>query len=179
MYRSDVGYVYGTHVIAGMLLLNLSPEQSFITLANILNRPLPLAYFTQDEGATSRGYKLFLKAFQYKLPQLHRHLHENLDIHPSVYLEPMLLTLFSLNCSVDITSRIWDVYAFEGDSFLIRVAVAVLTRLESRLYGNREEVLKVIGWNSKSWDLGNEDEFMLVVRAAGKEDTDTNGVGHV
>lgn len=69
MYRSDVGYVYGTHVsilpskcsfaltnpslqaVAGTLLLNQSPEQAFITLANMLNRPLPLAFFTQDEGA--------------------------------------------------------------------------------------------------------------------------------
>ncbi|KAI5795083.1 rab-GTPase-TBC domain-containing protein [Geopyxis carbonaria] len=177
MYRSDVGYVYGTHVVAGLLLLNLSADQAFVTLANILNRPLPLAFFTQDEGAMSRAYGLFLKAFQYKLPSLHRHMHINLGLDPMYYLEPMFLTLFSLHCPVDITSRIWDVYAFEGDSFLVRCAVAVLTVLESKLYGDRNEVLSVLGWNAKPWALGKEDEFMTIVRSAGKEEKEKGPAG--
>lgn len=49
MYRSDVGYVYGTHVIAAILLLNLSPPKAFTALCNMLNRPVPLAFYTQDE----------------------------------------------------------------------------------------------------------------------------------
>ncbi|CUS11672.1 unnamed protein product, partial [Tuber aestivum] len=51
MFRSNVGYVFGTHVVAGLLLLNLSPEKSFTTLVNLPNCPLPLAFYTQDEGA--------------------------------------------------------------------------------------------------------------------------------
>ena len=39
--------------VAGMLLLNQSAEQAFVTLANMLNRPLPLAFFTQDDGAVT------------------------------------------------------------------------------------------------------------------------------
>lgn len=45
-----------TKVVAGMLLFNLPADQAFIALANILNRPLPLAFFTQDEGAVSHSY---------------------------------------------------------------------------------------------------------------------------
>ncbi|KAL7274845.1 hypothetical protein RUND412_002229 [Rhizina undulata] len=171
MYRSDVGYVYGTHTVAGLLLLNLTPEQAFVTLANLLNRPLPLAFYTQDEGAMSRVYNLFLKAFKYKLPSLHQHINQTLRLPPSAYLEPMFLTLFSLHCPLDLTARIWDVYSFEGDSFLVRTAVGVLTVLESRLYGNREEVLKVLGWGAPKWELGTEDVFMQVVRDAGKEES--------
>ncbi|KAA8900835.1 rab-GTPase-TBC domain-containing protein [Sphaerosporella brunnea] len=177
MYRSDVGYVYGTHTVAAMLLLNQSPEQAFLTLANMLNRPLPLSFFTQDEGAISRSYALFLKAFQYKLPSLHKHIHQNLRLQPNLYLEPMFLTLFSLHCPVDITSRIWDIYSFEGDSFLVRTAVGIMTVLESKLYGSRDEVLKILGWNAGILPLGKEDEFMAVVRSAGKEEVDKPAEG--
>ncbi|RPA92074.1 hypothetical protein L873DRAFT_1711374 [Choiromyces venosus 120613-1] len=170
MYRSDVGYVFGTHVVAGLLLLNLSPEQSFITLVNLLNRPLPLAFYTQDEGAMSRVYNLFLKAFRYKLPSLYQHIHVILNLPPPMYLEAMFLTLFTLHCPIDIASRIWDIYSFEGDEFLVRTAIAVMTVLESRLYGDAEEVVGLLGWNVKrGWDLGKEDEFMAIVRSAGKE----------
>jgi len=170
MYRSDVGYVYGTHVVAALLLLNQSSEQAFVTLANMLNRPMPLAFFTQDQSAMSRSYNLFVKAFQYKLPSLYRHVHLNLRIDPVLYLEPMFLTLFSLHCPVDVTSRIWDVYAFEGDSFLVRTAIGILMALESKLYGDRNEVLRILGWNTNTWPLGKDDEFMNIVRSAGKEE---------
>ncbi|PWW73717.1 hypothetical protein C7212DRAFT_359559 [Tuber magnatum] len=171
MYRSDVGYVFGTHVVAGLLLLNLSPEQSFITLVNLLNRPLPLAFYTQDESAMSRVYNLFLKAFRYKLPSLYQHIHVILGLPPSMYLEAMFLTLFTLHCPIDIASRIWDIYSFEGDAFLVRTAVAVMTVLESRLYGDAKEVVSLLGWNVKRrWELGKEDEFIAIVRFAGKEE---------
>lgn len=40
-------------VIAGVLLLNHSPVKAFVSLVNILNRPVPLAFYTQDETAVS------------------------------------------------------------------------------------------------------------------------------
>lgn len=171
MYRSDVGYVYGTHTIGGLLLLNLSPCESFTTLVNLLNRPLPLAFFTQDSGAMSRVYNLFLKAFKYKLPSLHQHISVVLNLQPAQYLESMFLTIFSLHCPLEVVCRIWDVYGFEGDAFLVRCAVGVLTVLESKLYGSGEEVVKLLGWQGSKvrWSLGDEDTFMEAVRGAGKE----------
>lgn len=55
---------------------------------------------------------------------------------------------------------------FEGDEVLIKVAVAVMMKLEGKLYGPREEILSVLGWwNEKTWDLGGEDEFVGLVRS--------------
>lgn len=171
MYRSDVGYVYGTHTVAGLLLLNLSPEQAFMALVNLLNRPLPLAFYTQDSGAMSRVYNLFLKAFKYKLPSLYQHINVILCIPPHEYLEAMFLTLFSLHAPLEITSRIWDVYGFEGDTFLVRCAIGVMSVLESRLYGSRDEILGTLAWGARTkWELGSEDVFMDAVRSAGKEE---------
>lgn len=93
-----------------------------------------------------------------------------LALPPPAYLEAMFSTLFSLHIPLDITSRIWDVYAFEGDAFLVRTAIGVLTALESRLYGSRDEVVALLGWRAGVWGLGKEDDFLAVVRDAGKEE---------
>jgi hypothetical protein len=84
----------------------------------------------------------------------------------------MLRSIFcSQKFGMDIASRIWDVYAFEGDKALVRAAVGVLARLEGRLYGNKQEILDVLGSSaSGAWDLGPEDEFMAIVREMGKVD---------
>ncbi|KAF8451524.1 hypothetical protein BGX38DRAFT_1091667 [Terfezia claveryi] len=172
MYRSDVGYVYGTHVIAGLLLLNMSPVKAFISLVNILNRPVPLAFYTQDEANMSKVYTLFLRAFQYKLPSLFNHIHVTLSLPPPAYLEAMFSTVFALHCPLDIISRLWDVYILEGDTFLVRTALGVLTALEPQLYGTREEVVKLLGWRARTWKLGQEDDFLEIVRSAGKEEAE-------
>ncbi|KAF2435105.1 hypothetical protein EJ08DRAFT_580805 [Tothia fuscella] len=173
MYRSDVGYVYGTHFITGLLILNLTTPNSFITLANILNRPLPASFLTSDTPSKNRTYDLVLKNLEYKIPNLHAHLTlPATDLHPSEYLDPMFHSLFcSQKFGMDIASRIWDVYIFEGDKALVRAAVGTLAKLEGRLYGNKREILDVLGSSvNGQWDLGPEDEFMQLVRDMGKVD---------
>ncbi|KAF3912215.1 Drainin [Orbilia brochopaga] len=178
VYRKDVGYIFGLHVIAANLLLNLSAPDTFQTLANLLNRQLPLSFYTQDEQQITNIYNAFLRTFQYKLPSLYQHIHVKLQLPPPLYLEAMFTTLFTLHVPIDIVSRLWDVYAFEGDAFLIRTAVAVLTILEGRLYGTAEEVVALLGWEGTGcmdkgeWRLGKEDEFMAKVRGAGKVEVD-------
>ena len=75
---------------------------------------------------------------------------------------------------VEAVARVWDVMVFDGDSVIIRTAVAVLGALEAKLYGGEDEVLGVVGWGggrgSGAWDVGMEDDFMSKVRAAGKEE---------
>jgi hypothetical protein len=172
MYRSDVGYVYGTHLIAALLLLNLPTSSAFITLANLFNRPLPMAFLVHDPGAMSRAYELVLRTLKYKIPKLYEHLNKTLALAPEEYLDPMFRTLFCARMSPDLSSRIWDVYAFEGDKALVRATVGILSRLEGRLYGTRDEVLDILGWNpTPAWDLGTEDDFMKAVRSAGKADS--------
>lgn len=75
---------------------------------------------------------------------------------------------------VETSSRVWDVMVFDGDGVIIRTAVALLSALESKLYGGQAEVLNVLGWRGGSgkgsWDVGSEEDFMTRVRSAGKEE---------
>jgi len=64
---------------------------------------------------------------------------------------------------LDILSRIWDIYAFEGEWVLLHAAVAVLWHFEAKLYVEKAEVLKTLA--SEDWDLGKEELFMKKLRS--------------
>ncbi|KAK5719974.1 hypothetical protein LTR15_007247 [Elasticomyces elasticus] len=176
MYRHDVGYVYGTHLVAATLCLHMRAGDAFVVLANVLNRPVPLAFLVHDKAAMSSAYELVLSTLKYKCTKLHSHLTcAATDLKPEDYLDPIFRCLFAYNLPPEHVSRIWDIYAFEGDKVLVRAAVAVLGRLESKLYGSKEEVLDLLSWrNEKRWEVGTEEDFVKAVRDAGK--VDANGV---
>lgn len=167
-YRPDIGYKSGLHYLAATFLMNLTPLESFTALASTLNHSLCQAIYVRDESMLTSYYTSFLKVLNTKLPSLYNHFKE-IRLPPSAYLEPMLTTLYSQHVSIDITSRIWDIMFFEGDSFLLRVALGVLIKYEHKLYGTQEEVLKVLGWDAARLDVGDEDDFILIVRNALKQ----------
>ncbi|KAL8757566.1 MAG: hypothetical protein Q9199_002137, partial [Rusavskia elegans] len=113
MYRSDVGYSHGTHLLGALLLLNLpSGAAAFVSLANLLNRPLPLAFLTGDPAACAKAYSLVFALLENKYPRLHTHLFDRdqgLNIHPHAIFEPMMRTLFlgpGEGLGVEVASRV-------------------------------------------------------------------------
>lgn len=88
----------------------------------------------------------------------------------------MIRTLFlgpGEGLGIEIASRVWDIMMFDGDAAVVRAAVAVLGGLEGKLYGNREEVLRLLGWGGMGWVRcggGRVDDFMRGLRSVGKEE---------
>lgn len=175
-------------LIAALLSLTFpTPTRTFLALANLLNRPLPLAFLTGDPTSIQKAYTLTLSLLSTKLPRLHAHLFSRaspdpsahssssgLSLSPNEVFEPMMRTLFlapSQGLGVEIASRVWDVMMLDGDTVVVRTTVAVLAALESRLYGSRDEVLGILGWSgSAGLNVGAAEEFMGRVRSAGKEE---------
>lgn len=113
-----------------------------------------------------------------KSPSLHEHLTATLgELEPGLYLYSMLASLFTTSLPIDEVARLWDVYAFEGDTVLVRAAVACLLNKEMALLGSRTEsgikdILRGSGLGDKKQaegPLDMEDHFMMSVREAGKE----------
>lgn len=69
---------------------------------------------------------------------------------------------------IEAAVRVWDVMVFEGDGLVIRAVVGVLEGLEGSLYGGRDEVLGVMGWEGR-WGAPAVESLMTRVRGAGKE----------
>lgn len=179
MYRHDVGYVYGTHLIAGIVCLLLPAPEAFVLLANMLNRPLPLAFLVHDQHGMCRAYNLTLQTLKYKFTRLHDHLtSDSLGLRAEDYLDPLFRCLFAYNLPPETVMRLWDVFVFEGDRALIRAAVGVLGILEPRMYGSKEEILGLVGWRCEErWEVGGEEEVLRAVREAGKVDVESGKGG--
>ncbi|KAL2264152.1 hypothetical protein VTK26DRAFT_1270 [Humicola hyalothermophila] len=179
MYRSDIGYVPGCNTIAALLLLNLpTPTDAFISLANVLNRPLPLSFYASDAAAKSSAYNLLLHTLSQKCPNLHEHLTKLPDHDPNLYINDIFTGLFTRHLALDEVTRLWDVYVFEGDSLLIRAGVALLAQKEMALLGSKSiaEIQTILGiapdGTAKSprvlGSSGDEERWMQAVKEAGK-----------
>jgi hypothetical protein len=165
-YRPDISHKEdGIHHIAALLLLNLSAPQTFITLSNLLNRPLPLSFLVHDPNAIHAAYSTTLHALSKKSTSLAKRL-EGLRVEPRDYLYHMFSSLFCGRLGVEHAVRVMDVYVIESDKIPPRVAVAILLVLEgSCMEGDKASVEKVLC--EKKIDL-DVDEFMAKVYEAGK-----------
>ncbi|OBT79704.1 hypothetical protein VF21_01434 [Pseudogymnoascus sp. 05NY08] len=149
MYRSDVGYVAGLSTATALLLLNFpTPAAAFCALANLLNRPLPLSFHTHDHGAMSRIHSLVLETLSAKFPRLYKHLCLTIQIdqQPGPCVNPIFSSLFTKQLSLDVITRLWDIWVFEGDAVLVRAMVALIGSLETKFYGvtSAREVLAIL-----------------------------------
>jgi hypothetical protein len=93
----------------------------------------------------------------------------------------MFTSLFTDNLALDEAARLWDVYVFEGDSILVRAAVALLVQKEMDLLAAKTvaEVKAVLQTGTADGSSatkkpvvlagpGQEDRWIRAVREAGK-----------
>ncbi|KFY43602.1 hypothetical protein V494_01902 [Pseudogymnoascus sp. VKM F-4513 (FW-928)] len=169
MYRSDVGYVDGLSTATALLLLNFpTPAAAFCALANLLNRPLPLSFHTHDHGAMSRIHTLVLETLSAKFPRLYAHLCSTIQIdqQPGPCLNATFSSLLTKQLNLDVITRLWDIWVFEGDAVLVRAMVALIGSLETKFYGatSAREVLAILNDST----VEGEEDFILALRDAGR-----------
>ena len=158
-----------------------TPAAAFVALANILNRSLPLSFYVDDAGAKGSAYNLLLQTLARKSPNLHKHLTELPDHDVDAYMGRVFTSLFTDCLALDEATRLWDVYVFEGDSILVRAAVALLVENEMTLFGAKslDEVSVVLGTVTAGPDGGEkkqrvvsgngaDNRWISAVREAGK-----------
>jgi hypothetical protein len=164
-YRPDVDTTTGVYHIAALFLLNMSAAESFVTLSNLLNRPLPLSFLVRDQTAMHAAYGTTLSALLKKNHSLSQRL-ANLRVEPHDYLFSMFNSLFCDRLSIEHAARVMDVYAIEGDKIPTRVALGILGVLEgSCMIGDAAEVAKAL---REKEIRETPDEFMGKVYEAGK-----------
>jgi len=139
-YRPDLGYVQGMSFIAAILLLNLDEADAFIVFANLVNRPLLAAFYRVDTAAMSQNYSIFSAHLASHLPRLARHF-ARAGLRPDLYMVDWVMTLFSKAAPLDITCRIWDLLIRDGEGFLFRAALGVLSLYQDQLLKETDFVL--------------------------------------
>lgn len=133
-YRPDIGYVQGMSYLAAILLLYLDDYTAFTCLANLLNRPVHMAFYKM-EGELQQYISLFETIFKRSLPDLFNHF-EAIGLTSDMYLLDWFLTIFSKSLPLDTATRLWDVYIFEGQSFFFRAAIGILKYAQTTILKN-------------------------------------------
>lgn len=100
----------------------------------------------------------------------------------------MFRTVFANGLDLDRLCRVWDIWIFENDRYLVRTAVALLGAMQTQIFDvqgdihlRRRNIQEMLGWGpfnrdgSGYWKLdtpgGDGDSFVEDVRAAGRLDT--------
>ena len=85
-------------------------------------------------------YDTFTTHLASHLPALAAHF-TRLALRPDLYLLDWLMTLFSRCLPLDVTCRIWDLIARDGETFLIKASLGTLALYEERLLAETDFVL--------------------------------------
>lgn len=131
-YRPDVGYVQGSASMAAMLLLNMEELQVFISLSNLSNRPYRRAFSRGDHPTMLRYFGAFQVILQEFLPRLFLHF-QSAGVTPDLYLLDWILSLYLKPLPLEVSCRVWDVYLRDGEDFLFRTALGILSLHQNAL----------------------------------------------
>ncbi|KAG1754903.1 rab-GTPase-TBC domain-containing protein [Suillus paluster] len=152
--RADegLGYVHGTAKIAGMILLNMKPQQGFVVMRNLLERHCMRSLYgsVAANDDVSAADWIFDTLLADCMPKIYFNFKQH-QISPDAYLPAWLVPLFLDHLPFEACARLWDVLLLEGDSFLFRAALAVLAVLEPRLFfPDRQELLDLLRGENKA-----------------------------
>uniref|UniRef100_A0A158R5Q7 Rab-GAP TBC domain-containing protein n=1 Tax=Syphacia muris TaxID=451379 RepID=A0A158R5Q7_9BILA len=131
-YRPDVGYVQSMSFVAAVLVLQMEPYEAFIAFANLLNRPLMLAFYRLRQPQMTVYFIAYDQYFDQELHTLHAHFDE-LDVRPDLYLIEWVYTLYAKSLPFDVTCRVWDMFLRDGEEFLFKTALGILRLYERQL----------------------------------------------
>ncbi|KAJ2372085.1 hypothetical protein IW150_004294, partial [Coemansia sp. RSA 2607] len=140
LYDAEVGYCQGLAFVVGPLLLNMPDGEAFAVLARLM-----FTYGLRGHFLPAMD-DLRLRLFQFEhvlrdtLPRLARHF-EQQGVEPTMYVSQWLMTLFAYRLPMELTFRLFDTVFAEGLDALLRVAIAVLRRSQTRLLSLQFEAI--------------------------------------
>ncbi|KAI8977787.1 RabGAP/TBC [Trametes punicea] len=119
----DVQYNRGLALIAGQLLLQSPEEDAFWTFISLMDGHLR-PYFSNTVQLEVDA-SLFAKALEANDAASARKVFGDMAISPATVCRPWFMAVFADTLPSDYLLRVWDVFLFEGMTFLFRVGLAI------------------------------------------------------
>ncbi|GAA6002018.1 hypothetical protein JCM10207_003040 [Rhodosporidiobolus poonsookiae] len=136
-------YPRGLAYPAALLLVNMPASEAFISLVNLVQKSVLRSFYGDDPEEEDAYYRVFDTLLADFMPKVYANFSSQV-VRPSLYLKPWLSTLYVHFLPLDLSTRLFDVFLLEGDSFLFRVALVLLELLEPRLFNpNLDELAAV------------------------------------
>eukprot|EP00045_Choanoeca_perplexa_P011196 m.117374 g.117374 ORF g.117374 m.117374 type:complete len:572 (+) comp15545_c0_seq5:822-2537(+) len=127
-----VQYCQGMPFIVGMLLMHMPEEEAFQLLIVLMQDYDLRDLFKPTMAALPVRLFQFEKLIAYAYPKLDQHFGD-LGITPNMFATQWFLTLFSSTLPLDAAFRIFDVFLYEGQHALFKVALAIMGHCQSEL----------------------------------------------
>ncbi|GAA5967494.1 hypothetical protein JCM11641_000566 [Rhodosporidiobolus odoratus] len=138
--KSKPRYPKGLAYPAALLLVNMPVAEAFVSLVNLVEKSFLRSFYAEAPDEREAYYRTFDTLLADFLPRVYNNF-SSLVLRPSLYLTPWLTTLFAAFLPLDLSTRIFDVFLLEGDSFPFRVALILLQILEPRLFNPNSDEL--------------------------------------
>ncbi|KAI0353295.1 RabGAP/TBC [Trametes cingulata] len=119
----DVQYSKGLALIAGQLLLQSPEEDAFWTFISLMDSHLR-PYFSNTVQLEVDA-SLFAKALETNDAMLAKKVFGDMGIAPATVCRPWFMAVFADTLPPDYLLRVWDVFLFEGVTFLFRAGLAI------------------------------------------------------
>ncbi|KAJ2127470.1 GTPase-activating protein, partial [Coemansia sp. RSA 921] len=132
LFDPEVGYCQGLSFVVGPLLLNMPDEEAFCVLVKLMYTYGLRGHFLPSMDDLQLRLYQFEHVLADALPWLSRHFQEQ-GVLPTMYVSQWLMTMFAYRLPIELTFRLFDVVFAEGLDCLLRVAIAVLKRSQTRL----------------------------------------------
>jgi hypothetical protein len=114
-YNSDLEYCQGMGRLAGLMLMQMTVEDTFWLLVATIDRYMN-GYFTPTLSQLRIDAYIIGQLLKDHNPKLAQHLESN-DVVPIMYIAQWFLTAFTMTLPWDSVLRVWDAFYFEGKCF--------------------------------------------------------------
>ncbi|KAI9467768.1 rab-GTPase-TBC domain-containing protein, partial [Coemansia mojavensis] len=122
--NADLGYCQAMNIVASTMLIFMSEEQVFWTLAVMCDRMVP-GYYTPSMYGASLDQAVFVRLVEDTMPMLAQSLRGH-DIQLSLACLPWFLTLFVNSMPLVYALRVLDCFFLEGPKVLFQIGLAIL-----------------------------------------------------
>ncbi|KAJ8689418.1 hypothetical protein PTI98_012321 [Pleurotus ostreatus] len=169
----DVQYSRGLTLIAGNILL-LAPEEdgfwTFVSLMDSYLRP----YFSSSSSQMEVDAMLFSRALEANDPQVAKKVLTTMSINPTAICFPWFTSLFVNTLPLSYVQRVWDLFLFEGISFLVRAGLALISTCRRQILDatSPEAVLDLLQHPPPSLLLSSPDAFLSLLNSFKLKDDD-------
>ncbi|EPQ29394.1 uncharacterized protein PFL1_03149 [Pseudozyma flocculosa PF-1] len=124
-FNPVIGYTQGMGLLAGLAMIHMAPEDAFWLVCAALRDPHMEGYYTPAMKQLHVDSVVLSNLLSTMDPELSQRFAAH-GIEPIMFTPSWFLPLFTRIVPWPTLIRIWDIFFFEGPTWLLRVALAVI-----------------------------------------------------
>jgi len=156
VFKKDIGYCQGMSSIVGLLCFHMDEEDAFWTIVQLSDNYGLSEVWKPDLPGLHKCFYVLEKLEEKFLPKVSQHLQAQ-QLLTSMYATTWFVTVFLYNVPFTNAMRIWDIFLYEGFSFLYALGLAFLEIFQDEILSMEFEelvcLLQINGSSNNSFDF--------------------------